>query len=90
MSSSFEAQHPRCGHCGAWGQRYGDKIQCRNPRCARTSEYTAPQGELIPVVGYRLPKPRRSTPHQLKTNPAQPAFNFDEDDDDEPDQPTLL
>lgn len=68
MTSRFEAQHPRCGHCGAWGKRYGDKVQCNNPGCARVSTYTAPTEPLIPATGYRLPKPKRR-PVQVKDHP---------------------
>lgn len=60
MTSRFEAQHPRCGFCGAWGKRVGDKVQCNNPACCRTSTYQGPPEPLIPITGYRLPKPRKN------------------------------
>lgn len=90
MTSYTEAYHPRCGHCGTWGVRQGDKIQCNNPRCARTSTYTAPPDALIPVQGYRLPRPRRKPAKQAPANSMQDQFDFEQEDDDDPDQPTLV
>lgn len=69
MSARFEAQHPRCGYCGAWGKRVGNKIQCNSPGCARVSTYTGPPEPLIPATGYRLPKRRRKPTPPMKQDP---------------------
>lgn len=90
MTSHFEAYHPRCGHCGAWGVRQGDKIRCNNPRCARTSTYVAPPDALIPITGYRLPRPRRKASKPDTAPAAQPQFDFEQEDENEPDQHTNL
>lgn len=83
MSSNFEAQHPRCTHCGAWGKRFGDRIQCNNPACARTSTYIGPAEPLIPDIGYRL-KPHRkpNPPKPRQFAPDQEQLNFEEGEDE--------
>lgn len=80
MTTRFEATHPRCPWCGAWAKRYGDRIQCNSPRCAKVSTYHQPEDPIIPVIGYRV-LPLRQRKHGkvrgFVPNQFQDQFNLD-------------